>query len=157
MKMYAKKIWNSIFEVAYVAMSMIVAYFVVVMLLFALAFAVYKLRWQDSTVGLFIHGIYIFGGAIAGLIISRLKVLRSYAVKSSFIGVIIGICAGLIYVGLLFAISIILTGSTAYMKSEGLAVALMGICGCLLGVEIGYSGKSGEDSEEEDKKTPSQD
>jgi putative membrane protein (TIGR04086 family) len=135
MKRYLAKIWDSVVDVSYVIMCMLLGYALDVILLFTLAFAVYKLRMDDGTIGLIVHGIYILGGAVAGLILSLNKKLRGYAGRISGMKLLLGGCSGLIYAGILLFLSLVLTGSDAYMKTQWLAVTLMALSGGLLGAQ----------------------
>jgi putative membrane protein (TIGR04086 family) len=135
MKKYLGLIWNSVVDVAYVIMSMLVGYALDVILLFTLAFAVYKLRLSDNAIGLFVHGIYILGGAVAGLILSQNRKLRGYAGRFPGMKLMLGGCSGLIYAGILLLLSVFLTGSDTYMKTQWLAITLMALSGGLLGTQ----------------------
>jgi putative membrane protein (TIGR04086 family) len=135
MKRYLETIWNSVFDVAYVVMSMLIGYALDVVLLFVLAFAVYKLRLDDNVIGLFVHGIYILGGAVAGLVLSLNKKLRTYAGRISGMKFWLGAGTGLIYAGILLLLSLFLTGSDAYMKTQWFAIVLMALSGGLLGAQ----------------------
>jgi putative membrane protein (TIGR04086 family) len=135
MKKYMGLVWNSVVDVAYVIMSMLFGYALDAVLLLILAFTVYKLRLSDNAIGLFVHGIYILGGAVAGLVLSLNKKLRSYAGRVPGIKLVLGGCTGLIYAGILLALSIVLTGSDAYMKTQWLAIILMALSGGLLGAQ----------------------
>jgi putative membrane protein (TIGR04086 family) len=135
MKKYLGLIWNSVVDVAYVIMSMLIGYALDVALLFALAFAVYRLRLADNTIGLLVHGIYIFGGAVSGLILSLNKKLRGYAGHIRGMKLLLGSCSGLIYAGILLVLSLFLTGSDAYLKTQWLAIVLMALSGGILGAQ----------------------
>jgi putative membrane protein (TIGR04086 family) len=114
---------------------MLLGYALDVVLLFTLAFAVYKLRLSDNTIGLLVNGIYILGGAVAGLTLSLNKKLRGYAGRFPGMKLFLGGCTGLIYAGILLALSVVLTGSDTYMKTQWLAIILMALSGGLLGAQ----------------------
>ena len=97
--------------------SLLVSYLLSGVLLAALAFALFRLRLKEGQVSLMIWGIYLiaclFGGMIAG------KGIR----KRRFFW---GLLAGILYFGVLFAMSWLIGSDATLDLSHALAV--LGIC-----------------------------
>ncbi len=138
MKMIGKMIWDGMYNVGYMLMAMLVGYMLDILLLFGLAFCVYKLRWNDATIGICVNGIYILGGAIAGLIVSKHRLLRAYVLEHQNMMVPVGLATGIVYVIILIVIAILITENDMFVKTQWLAVTLLALCGGLIGTQAGY-------------------
>lgn len=138
MQMFLKRIWDGVTDSFYMIMALIVGYIVDIALLFLLAYLLYQFRFGEQTISLFVHGIYIFGGAVTGLIVSKYKRLRNLVTGFFWLRVLVGVGVGLIYAFTLYGIAYKLTGSTLYIQNEWLPLLLLALSGGLMGTSLGY-------------------
>lgn len=107
-----------------VVRALIGAYIVTGVLLVILAFLMYKLGLDDSTVDFIVTFIYIFATAVGGLILGK-KMKQ----KKFLWGMVLGLC----YVVIIFLVSLIGVGGMAIILENGISTLLLCLGGGMLG------------------------
>ncbi len=104
--------------------ALIVAYIVTGVLLFVWAFLMYKFGLKEQVVQFGVTFIYIIANAIAGVLIGRSMKQRKF---------LWGALVGLVYVGIVFLVSLIVSGGSSMIAAEGVSTFMLCVGGGMLG------------------------
>ena len=104
--------------------ALMIAYIVTGVLLFIWAFLMYKFGLKEQIVQFGVTFIYIIANAIAGVLVGRSMKQRKF---------LWGALVGLIYVGIVFLVSLIASGGCGMIMAEGLSTFMLCVGGGMLG------------------------
>ncbi|MBE5944865.1 MAG: TIGR04086 family membrane protein [Lachnospiraceae bacterium] len=104
--------------------ALIVSYIVTGILLFGIAFSMYKLGLKEQTINLMVTFVYLFATGVGGILIGKNMKHRKF---------LWGFLLGFIYVVIIFAASFIATGGMTAILSNGLGTLLLCAGGGMLG------------------------
>lgn len=112
------------YGVASIVRALIVAYVVTGVLLFVLAFLMYKLGISEQAVNFGVTFIYILATGVAGIFVGKSMKQRKF---------LWGCLVGLLYVCIIFLTSIAITGGIAMILGDGFSTLLLCMGGGMLG------------------------
>lgn len=112
------------YGLASVIKALIVAYIVTGVLLFALAFLMYKLGLSESAVDFGVTFIYIFATAVGGLLVGKSMKQKKF---------LWGCLVGALYVMIIFLASFMMTRGVAAIAGDGISTLLLCLGGGMLG------------------------
>lgn len=104
--------------------AILAAYATTAIVLFLLAFIMFKFDLDESVAQFAVTFVYILSAAVGALVLGKQMKKNKY---------IYGACMGLIYVAIIFAISLIAVGNGSILSSNGISTLLLCLCGGLLG------------------------
>ncbi len=107
-----------------VVKALIVAYIITGVMLFILAFLMYKLGLSEPAVDFGVTFIYIFATAVGGLIVGKTLKQKKF---------LWGCLVGAIYVMIIFAASFMMTKGMAVIAGDGISTMLLCLGGGMLG------------------------
>ena len=122
--MYGGKGMTKAYGVTAVVKALIVAYIVTGVLLFGMAFAMYKMGLQERTVDFGVTFIYILATAIGGLVVGKCMKQKKF---------LWGCLVGALYVLIIFIASFIVTKGFASIANDGISTLLLCLGGGMLG------------------------
>lgn len=109
---------------AYFVKALLIAYVITGLLVIFTAWITYKMSFSDREINLFVTFIYIIANGIGGLYIGKCMGYRRF---------MWGMLAGVMYVLILFIVSIICTGGFAGISLDGVCAAALCIAGGTFG------------------------
>ncbi len=102
----------------------VAAYFTTIIALLLLAFVMFKFDMNEVTAQFAVTFVYILSSAVGALVIGK------QIKKNKYIN---GAIMGLIYVGIIFAVSLFTGGDGNVLSDNALSTLLLCLCGGLLG------------------------
>lgn len=112
------------YGVASFVKALIIAYVVTGIMLFVLAFLMYKFGISEQAVNFGVTFIYILATGVAGILMGRSMKQRKF---------LWGSLVGLIYVALIFVVSLLVTGNATMIMQDGVSTLLLCVGGGMLG------------------------
>lgn len=107
-----------------IARSILVAYMITGMMIFVIAWIAYKCDLSDGAIGLCVIAIYVISNVAGGFCTGR-------AVEKNRL--VYGLLTGLLYVAVLFLVSVLITGGIHNIEVRGISAMLLCIGGAAVG------------------------